>query len=178
MKAAGLKQVQLAENLNITEGYLSNLINGRRQPSPALLQQIASALGVRVSDLLDEPAASGMSENEVQFLGAAPSIVRGLCRALDLDCLSPTLLKVNEPYPAFGLRNGDTLIADLNPPNPPLKGLVIATISDPDTGAGLTRICRVTGGMLLQDDYKADPIKAFSQDVAIMATVLGSFRKE
>jgi len=52
-KQKGLTVTKLAEKLNIKQESLSRAINGN--PTLDTMQKIASALGVPISDILDEP---------------------------------------------------------------------------------------------------------------------------
>lgn len=50
----GLTQAQLAKKARLTEAYVSMLETGKRKtPSLAALQQLAKALGVPVTELLE-----------------------------------------------------------------------------------------------------------------------------
>lgn len=53
-KNAHLRQIDLAVMVDIDCSYLSSIENGKRNPSILLLQNIATALGVSVRDLLSE----------------------------------------------------------------------------------------------------------------------------
>lgn len=53
-KNAHLRQIDLAVMVGIDCSYLSSIENGKRNPSILLLQNIATALGVSVRDLLSE----------------------------------------------------------------------------------------------------------------------------
>lgn len=50
-KQAGLSQEDLALQANINKNYLSDLENGRRNPTLIVLEKIANALGIDVSTL-------------------------------------------------------------------------------------------------------------------------------
>ncbi|MTH79395.1 XRE family transcriptional regulator [Paracoccus aestuariivivens] len=49
----GIKQRQLAEMLDVSNGYVSQLVSGKRQPSPELLLQLSQALGVTPTHLME-----------------------------------------------------------------------------------------------------------------------------
>lgn len=46
----GIKQSDLAKTLKINRSHLSKVENGRKRPSTALLERIASELGVSIKD--------------------------------------------------------------------------------------------------------------------------------
>ena len=54
MKLNNWNQKQLAQKSGVTESYLSRLLSGDRYPKVGILQQIASAFGVSVSELMKE----------------------------------------------------------------------------------------------------------------------------
>lgn len=51
-KGIGLTQEQFAEKLNISRTHIGHLEQGRKSPSLKLLEKIARALKVKMSDLL------------------------------------------------------------------------------------------------------------------------------
>ena len=54
MKAKGLDTYTLAEAVGVSQPMVSYIVRGLKEPSIAVLSRIASALGVKVADLLDE----------------------------------------------------------------------------------------------------------------------------
>lgn len=50
-KKAGLLQIQFCKKSGIDIKYLSNIENGRRNPSIEIIEKIANTLGIKVSDL-------------------------------------------------------------------------------------------------------------------------------
>lgn len=50
----GITQEQLAEDLDITRPYLTDIENGQRTPSLALLEKIAKSLNTTVKELIEE----------------------------------------------------------------------------------------------------------------------------
>ena len=53
-RAAGLTQEELAFRANLDRTYLSDIERGIRNPSLLLMLDLATALGLRVVDLLEE----------------------------------------------------------------------------------------------------------------------------
>ncbi|MDW8006457.1 MAG: helix-turn-helix transcriptional regulator [Thermomicrobium sp.] len=54
-EAQGLRQEDLAARAMVNQSYLSQIENGKRDPSLDVLERIADALGIPVADLLREP---------------------------------------------------------------------------------------------------------------------------
>ena len=53
-KEKKLTLVQLADKLELTHGYLSNVENGNRNPSPEVLKKLSVALDIEYTELLHE----------------------------------------------------------------------------------------------------------------------------
>ena len=72
---AGLTLDQLGEHVGIAGSQLSLMENGRREPRLTLLSSIAGALGVQLSDLLDEAPPSRRAALEIELDRAQRSSV-------------------------------------------------------------------------------------------------------
>lgn len=68
-KAAGLRQVDMAELLNVTANYIAQIESGRKRPSLKLVSEVSSKLKVRMADLLigDEYMSIIRRELETEF---------------------------------------------------------------------------------------------------------------
>lgn len=51
MKLSGFNGTTLAKNAQISPPYLSQILNGHRHPSPAVVKRLADALGIRAASL-------------------------------------------------------------------------------------------------------------------------------
>jgi transcriptional regulator with XRE-family HTH domain len=61
-RAAGLTQAQLAKHSGVGQAYISHLEKGlRANPSAAVLEKIARALGVTVGDLVADPREAALA---------------------------------------------------------------------------------------------------------------------
>ncbi|ODM45544.1 hypothetical protein A9320_27740 [Ruegeria sp. PBVC088] len=173
LRQANLTQAELAAKLDITTGYMSNLAQGKRVPSPQMLQRIAEALGVRVSDIMEEPA-TGFEEAPVQFEDIPMSDVRAICRALGITAGQPTICVASRSAPAFAVSKGDKIVADLSGPFE-APGLVLATFVE--NGAGRTELCRNAPPWLIRSETSDEPTRVNGNgDVAIVARVAGIYR--
>lgn len=76
-KRAGLSQVDLAEQVGLSQGQLSNLENGDRILSLEWMRRIAKALGCSVADLLDD------DDNPERLAGDERTLIEQL-RSADL----------------------------------------------------------------------------------------------
>ncbi|MEQ8717687.1 MAG: helix-turn-helix domain-containing protein [Acidimicrobiales bacterium] len=76
-KRAGLTLGQVGEQVGVSAPYLSQVENGHSEPRLALVSDIAAALGVTASDLLDPTPPSRRAELEmrVEAMQADPSYV-------------------------------------------------------------------------------------------------------
>ena len=57
-KSKKISQMALADKAGIKQGYVSDLENGKRQPSFEVLIRLAKALGCTLDELVDIDAAS------------------------------------------------------------------------------------------------------------------------
>lgn len=53
-KALGLSQARLAELSGVSQAYISELEAGCKQPTLTILDKLASALGVSVTELIED----------------------------------------------------------------------------------------------------------------------------
>jgi len=56
LKEKGLTAVWLASQIEITQPSMSGIMNGKIKPSLDTLERIASAIGVSISELFEQPA--------------------------------------------------------------------------------------------------------------------------
>ena len=49
----GMNMRQFAERVNITQHYWSNIMNGKRYPSPAVAKRIADEIGKPIQEVFD-----------------------------------------------------------------------------------------------------------------------------
>lgn len=61
LKEKKVTAVSLAEQIGIAQPSMSNIANGKVTPSLDTLEKIAAALGVPVSELIDEPKAGNFT---------------------------------------------------------------------------------------------------------------------
>jgi len=50
----GLSQMQLGKKSGVSQGYISDLERGEKQPTVSVAKKIATALGVSITVLLDD----------------------------------------------------------------------------------------------------------------------------
>ena len=76
-QSAGFTQKQLAEQIHVSKGTISNYETEERQPSPMILKDIAKALHISADYLLGMEEStqtldiSGLTAEEIQFLHLA-----------------------------------------------------------------------------------------------------------
>lgn len=64
-RKAGLSQTQLAEKAGTATNYISQIECGKRFPSPQMLEQIATALGIEDFDLFSVKSVESISMNDL-----------------------------------------------------------------------------------------------------------------
>ena len=50
----GLSQVQLGERSGVSQGYISDLERGEKEPTVSVAKKLAAALGIPITTLLDD----------------------------------------------------------------------------------------------------------------------------
>ena len=82
-KRAGLTQAGLAERLNYSDKAVSKWERGESVPDVLTMMQLAELFGVRVDDLLQDPALSGsLSEEETNKPLASKRVIQALSTTL------------------------------------------------------------------------------------------------
>jgi transcriptional regulator with XRE-family HTH domain len=173
IRRAGLTQARLADMIGITPGYLSNLVSGRRKPSLDLLQKLAAALGVHVTDLY-VGAPGGMSEPAVKPLDAPMPSLQAACAAINVRADHPAMYTVTADAPGFAICAGDTLVVDLRA-QPRTGDMVLANILDA-TGGATTELRRLYGDMLAPASPGAAVTDMKTEDAAVLARVVAVIR--
>jgi transcriptional regulator with XRE-family HTH domain len=67
-KAIGLTQQELADKVGVSRVYIQTLEANRRLPSMKLLERLAEALGVDVSELIQSQPAKGSNRMDLEEL--------------------------------------------------------------------------------------------------------------
>lgn len=170
-----MTQTQLAEQVGVSRGYMSLLVNCQREPSPALLVKLATALEVEVGDLFLSPGPRYSFEDE-----AAPFIAsdrdKDVWQAL-LTPSSPSQLTyvITADAIGFGLLKGDILAVDLN--RVAVDGDIVLATEQVD-GGGKTTVRKFLAPWLVSGNPSEPPAKLDdSGDQAILGIVTASFRR-
>ena len=176
LKAARMKQAALAEAADITPGFLSEILSGKKQPSVETLQAIAAALKVSVADLVADPPQDavktiGFAEPEAEpFEPETSTSLQKALSALASACKHAETYLIRKSDASLALCAGDVLVIDLDAPLEP-GALVIATIADADSGEATTVVRRYVPGWLFGS---GDPVR--TDDDKTSVGVLGSVR--
>lgn len=147
-----MTQSELAERIEVSKGFVSEIISGRKRPSVATLQKIAEALQVPI-DQLYETGDTSRSAHRMAITGFTESDLVPLEDHLKPECdallalgkLSqapanhPALYRTRRAVPAFSILAGDILLIDLKP-NPLDGQAVLVQVTNPETGEADTRL--------------------------------------
>jgi transcriptional regulator with XRE-family HTH domain len=176
LQSAGMKQTELADKVDVSRSYMSLLVSGQRDPSPALLARIAAALDVTVGDLFsaDSVRATGMADHAVEPITAPTKSDLAILDIARATARHPILYAAKKSAPVFGILSGDTLVIDLR--YGLRKGdIVVATRAD-DDGSGATGIYRWIEGTLIPSDPALPVMDTDQGELAILGLVSASFR--
>lgn len=81
-QSAGFTQKQLADSIHVSKGTISNYETEERQPSPAILKDLARTLHISVDYLLGMEGSiqaldvSDLTDEEIRFLEMAIALLR------------------------------------------------------------------------------------------------------
>lgn len=186
LKARKMRAAQLADTIGISRGYLSELISGKKEPSPKMLVQIADALGVSPAELYEvattiaspQPprVATGFSEDATAYM-AEDQQGRTVNQAVSRAVHAQRLI-ANRNMLGFAILKGDEIIIDIAA-STPARGLVAVTRVDLNTGSGVTLIRRIEAGKLFSDEPMSPPDEWEGPDFnfAVMGKVVGIARE-
>lgn len=181
MHSAGLSQTDLATSAGLSKGYVSEIMSGKKTPSPDVIARFAAILGVEAGALLTDSIAPdpahGLAEPAAAFIfpeAVAIPIASGMAQAI--AAVAPGLRhnavwKAIKTQAGFGILAGDLLIIDLGA-GPRAGDLVLATPEDPDS---VTLLRRWAGSWLLPETPADAPISS-TRAVAILGVVRGVLR--
>jgi transcriptional regulator with XRE-family HTH domain len=143
------RAAQLADEIGISRSYLSDLSHGKKTASLAVLQKIAAATAIPISELLGE---QGFSEGSVAAYDPGPKAnsLRDAIATLLPDIRHPTWYVASGPSRDFGVLAGDMVVLEamFDPAKVANDALVVAQIVDP-IGLATTMLCRFAAPWLI-----------------------------
>ncbi len=107
--AAGLKSRELAELAGIRQSYVSSIENGKKVPTIGVLQKIAKALNVTVSDLLGEEKRQ-LTPEQIELLNSAEGLTEMQLNAV-INLLKE-IKKANEKISLIEQKSADFMVAE------------------------------------------------------------------
>lgn len=177
-----MKQSALASAIDVSPGFISEIVSGKKNPSMDTLRRIAEAIGCPISELYSGPQSS-QSGGSLSFDAATiaridnpdvnPSLIAG---ALGLTLSSPDMYSVSSACTAFSVLENDQIIVD--PSTPPRDGdLVIGRHLDESNTGDTTTIYKKVGEHLMDGDPRSAPIMNYSNKIRLLGTVVTTIRK-
>jgi transcriptional regulator with XRE-family HTH domain len=199
MKRRKMNQTELAEAVGIQRSYMSELINGKKQPSMALFTRLVDVLKVSPDDFLRQDAPKTPEERGQQMLtsllafeesetvpfdrtgaadkgGSRHAAMMRACRALAPETRSLDFHLVARNMPSLGLLKGDAVVLDMNPLYRD-GDLVIANAVDAN-GTGMTLIREYQAPFLVARDpgFRHQVLNLEKDAVSVLAKIVASFR--
>jgi putative transcriptional regulator len=199
MKRRKMNQTELAEAVGIQRSYMSELINGKKQPSMALFTRLVEVLKVRPDDFLRPDAPKTPEERGQQMLAYSlafeesetvpfdrtGAVAKGssrhaammrACRAVAPETRSLDFHLVARNMPSLGLLKGDAVVLDMNPQYRD-GDLVIAQLVDAN-GIGMTLIREYQAPFLVARDpgFRHQVLNLEKDSVGVLAKIVASFR--
>lgn len=165
------RATKLANDLEMSRAYVSDLANGKKAGSVETMRRIAELTGIDVAELLGADMPQGLSEQ------VTPYIPPHVARDTTLDAIiapqvrSRAMVKVNIGAPGFDIRAGDLLVIDMR--SAALPGdIVLGAVMDGDFRE--TRILRYLPPVLISDNPSEPPIPEAT--VRIQGPIVGLMR--
>lgn len=172
-----ISQTAFADALKISRGYMSLLLNGKRDPSPALLEQMADVLQLHIGQIFEgtSPAATGFAEDGVAALGMPDGQKSQLLASLGIKSRTASLMEAKRSFPDLLIAQGDRLGVELRYDLRP-NDLVVLNVLD-DDGNATTTIARWLEPWYVFADGHTPPMRADnSGQIAIMGKIVAASR--
>lgn len=184
-----MSQVELANRIGVSKGFVSEMISGKKRPSTDTLEAIALALGVGVSDLYEDRGSftyeltpdgghAGLSEaRPAEFIGRKNILSDAITNLISPDIRHQMHYVATKSLFSFAIQAGDILVVELQH-KAKTGDLVIATIADPQTDTSKTVVRRLYGTVLAPSDTQTPPVDLSENDqsAAILGTIEGLIR--
>lgn len=179
LNASGQTQRALCDAADVSEGYLSLLFSGKRQPSYDTMHRISAFFGSTPAETFRLDETLGLSEGQAAPWHP-PSKADHIGRAafaLQSGLRNPKRYRATRDFPALSIRQNDILVCDAVPNI--TEGLAIVTVVDPNTGESSTQIRRIHDGMAIAANPLDDvPVLAVNtQSIGIYARVASVVRQ-
>ncbi len=182
LKRRNMRASQLADNMEVSRGYISEVMSGKKFPSPKMLERIATALDASPHELFGsediQPAilTSAFSEPASAYVIKAQDAQTE--RKIADSAHHHQIWRAARSHLAFGILKGDELHIDLHHISRD-SGLVLATRVDTETGEGVTLLRRIEHGHLYSEDPSDTPENwsSSTHNYAILGKILGVVRR-
>lgn len=172
---------KLADDLDISRGYVSELMSGKKMPSPNMAKRIADYLGVTIGEIFDQPATSGVvpgfAEGEAApFRFNSAATLKTLVSILAPKMRHPNTYVVTRALPCFGLLPGDIMLVDSK--IDAVAGDIVMATEWLDTGSARTHVCQWAPPYLIPGTAGERLLKvdAGNGEVAILGKMCASYR--
>ncbi|MBR9766141.1 MAG: helix-turn-helix transcriptional regulator [Rhodobacteraceae bacterium] len=181
-----MTQTAIAEAADLSRGFLSEIISGKKDPSMATLRRIADAIGCSVADLYQDqpngpprsPREQGEKIESIERIDDDQMSRHVTAMAQQLGAQTSGKLEVYRVlrhYPSLQLMRGDLVIAEQGASRPLSGQFAVAEITSHDRSmVGMTLVSGTNDGKLLPI-YGEAPITE-DQVVGILATAVCSIR--
>ncbi len=170
LKEKGMKQVQLVEATGLTPGYVSLIVSGKKTPSMRVLQDIADAIGVTMSEMYEEQDQTihatplHLAESEASF---TPKSVK---QKIETRPKTLETWTVSHNVLALGLLIGDAMEIDISPSSIS-SGIALINRTDMHSDESLTLIRRVEGETIMPNSPHEPVVQVGGE--AVTYSILG-----
>ncbi|GAA6190871.1 helix-turn-helix domain-containing protein [Phaeobacter sp. NW0010-22] len=184
-------QSKLAEEIDISRGYMSEIVSGKKDPSLETLHKIMEVLELTPSELygdfeerrpIETPAQEnvvpGFAEPEASAFTPKPnSKLSDAISILYPSIKHPSVYQISGPAMGFMVAAGDLLVLDLNA-SPQRGDLCLATLVDTDTGEAKTVLRKWIDGWLISNHAtnSINHIDDTNPSTALVGIICGTIR--
>lgn len=186
LKTRGMKPSELADKIDVSRGYVSDIISGKKAPSLEMVARIAQATGASAAELFDgqvvphaapKPAVDNAGFEEGATVYFIQEGERAEAPKTGVKGRHIQYMRVQRNHAAFGLLKGDELTIDLSAKSPHGQ-LAIVTQADLLTGNAFTKIKRITPDQILGDD-PTEPVESWKSgghNYAVLGSIISVYR--
>lgn len=171
----GITQTAFAAQVNLSEGYISNISQGKKRPAIDKVERIAAALDISVRDLIeDEEAtsgATGFSESEATpFVFKDKSPLSRAVAALSSMLTRAETYRVGTSDAGLAIYAGDLLVLELKH-EAQTGDMVVANLSDTQTDTHRTVVRQYVPGWLVGGGTAPQPLASETVSIGIIGVV-------
>lgn len=185
LERLGMTQTQLADAMQVNRSFVSDIINGKKNPSLEKLELMIRALDASPSEVIIDADFSDIpiqppadfSEGAAQaYTFSNAHLAQEIMRHVAPGARHPSPFRVMRNEPGFALLVGDIVIVDLNKPAKDNDIVLVTRVVD--AGSAVTEFRRLITPWLVGGDATtpSERVDDATLQIAIIGTLAGVLR--